>query len=149
MLFLFCMNTSAFTFVFERDLCGLSKFIENGGDVNEVETGHRTSLLIQAAYTEQHEMVKYLVKKGAQINYADEFGQTALHYAVYVGKPRMVSNIERRSLTSQVKILLDLGADINIASSSGLTPVSLATRKKVVSVMSLFNQVLNVPQNLV
>lgn len=136
---------SGFSFIVEHNLEGLRHWLEeNSGDANETEGENETSLLIQAAYTGQHEMVKLLLRHGADVNYVDKFHQTALHYAVFVGKPRMVG-LQQILLTGEkVKILLDLGADITVTSSAGLTPVSLATRKKIVSVLSLFNQFLNV-----
>ena len=85
------MNSSGFAFIVNRDLEGLREWAETrNGDVNETETENATSLLIQAAYTGQHEMVKFLFRQGANINHVDKFNQTALHYAVFVGKPRMV-----------------------------------------------------------
>lgn len=44
----------------------------------------------------------------------------------------------------QVKILLDLGADYSVTSVSGLSPIDLATKRKIVPIMSLFNEVLKV-----
>jgi ankyrin repeat protein len=54
-------------------------------------------------------MVKYLVKKGANVNHTDEFGQTALHYAVYVGKPRMVRKTTAESYITPAKDSVGLG----------------------------------------
>lgn len=80
----------AFAYVAKKDLNGLIRVLDDGGDPNAVEQHNQTSLLIQAAYTGQHEMVKVLVKRGAWVDHTDKFKQTALHYAVFVGKPRMV-----------------------------------------------------------
>jgi ankyrin repeat protein len=54
---------------------------------------------------------KWLVSRGANINYQDSNKDTALHYAI---------NSYRMDL---IKPLLELGADINITNSQGITPL--------------------------
>ena len=69
--------------------------IEYGANINDIETGKRrkgnsTRLtpLIAASKTGNLDLVKFLVMKGADINYQNEFGQSALSESV------MVSNYE-------------------------------------------------------
>ncbi|CAE7576009.1 unnamed protein product [Symbiodinium natans] len=70
--------------------------------------------LMQAAYKGDTGKVKDLVEKGADINGQDAYGWTAVRYAV-----------RNRQLDS-VQALLDLGADINLASKTGRTPLMSA-----------------------
>ena len=65
--------------------------IEYGADVNDVETGERrkengTRLtpLIAASRTGRLDLVRFLVSKGADVNYQNEFGQSALSKSVMV-----------------------------------------------------------------
>lgn len=65
--------------------------IEYGADVNDVETGRRKkgnstreTPLIAASRTGKLDLVKFLVSKGANINYQNEFGQSALSKSVMV-----------------------------------------------------------------
>ena len=65
--------------------------IEYGADVNDVEIGERrkengTRLtpLIAASRTGRLELVRFLVSKGADVNYQNEFGQSALSKSVMV-----------------------------------------------------------------
>ena len=65
--------------------------IEYGADVNDVEIGERrkengTRLtpLIAASRTGRLDLVRFLVSKGADVNYQNEFGQSALSKSVMV-----------------------------------------------------------------
>ncbi len=67
--------------------------IEYGADVNDVETGERrkensTRLtpLIAASQTGRLDLVRFLVSKGADVNYQNEFGQSALSASVMIKK---------------------------------------------------------------
>lgn len=63
--------------------------VAHGADVNDIETGERregnsTRLtpLIAASEDNWLDMVKYLISKGANVNYQNEFGQSALSQSV-------------------------------------------------------------------
>ena len=65
--------------------------IEYGADVNDVETGERRkengtrfTPLIAASRTGRLDLVRFLVSKGADVNYQNEFGQSALSKSVMV-----------------------------------------------------------------
>lgn len=80
------------------------------------ETGH-TLLHYAAANSPTHtnnELVKLLIKKGANIDIQSKLGTTPLIGAV------VLNNIE------SVKILIDAGADINIAQNNSLTSLMCA-----------------------
>lgn len=67
--------------------------IEYGANVNDVERGKRNkgnstreTPLIAAARTGKLDLVKFLVLKGANINYQNEFGQSALSESIMVNR---------------------------------------------------------------
>jgi ankyrin repeat protein len=67
--------------------------IQNGANVNDVETGERrqgnsTRLtpLIAASKTGNLYLVKFLESKGVDVNYQNEFGQSALSSSVMINK---------------------------------------------------------------
>lgn len=73
------------------DISFVQLLVEYGANVNDVETGKRrqnnsTRLtpLIAAAQTGGLDVVKFLVSKGANINYRNEFNQSALSASIMV-----------------------------------------------------------------
>lgn len=60
------------------------------------------------------EMVRTLVRKGANVNDKDKKGYTPLHYACTKGNPETV------------KILLEFGADVNAKTNNNKTPLTFA-----------------------
>jgi hypothetical protein len=75
------------------DITFAQMLVEYGANVNDVETGERrqgnsTRLtpLIAASKTGNLDLVKFLVSKGAGINYQNEFGQSALSASVMINK---------------------------------------------------------------
>jgi uncharacterized protein len=67
--------------------------IENGANINDVETGcrkkgnsTRETPLISAVGSGKIEFVELLIKKGVDINYQNEYGQSALSRAIMVSK---------------------------------------------------------------
>jgi hypothetical protein len=67
--------------------------LEYGANVNDIETGERRkgngtryTPLIVAAQTGKLDLVKLLVKNGANVNYQNEFGQSALSKSIMVGE---------------------------------------------------------------
>jgi ankyrin repeat protein len=47
------------------------------------------SVIAFAACTEMRKIVRYLIKKGADINTTDSYGNTPLHMMIYHNKPDM------------------------------------------------------------
>jgi len=75
-----------------HDIKYAQMLVAYGADVNDIETGNRrdgnsTRLtpLIAASKANWLDMVKYLISKGANVNYQNEFGQSALSESVILG----------------------------------------------------------------
>lgn len=62
------------------DLATVKKFIEYGADINEL-SNDMTPLMIAARYNNV-EIVAYLLSKGADVNFKNDSGMTALKCAV-------------------------------------------------------------------
>lgn len=63
------------------------------------------------------EMIKFLIKNGADINKKDDIGQTALHRATLIPKGETLEPL---------KYLIEQGADINAKDNEGNTPLFIA-----------------------
>ncbi len=69
------------------------------------------SVLMEAAYKAHPEVVKILIEKGAEVNFKDNYGESALMEACAGGHLEVV------------KLLLAAGADINTQRNDGWTPL--------------------------
>ncbi|XP_030576677.1 NF-kappa-B inhibitor epsilon [Archocentrus centrarchus] len=82
-----------------------------------------------AALNRQHEIMKLLIKKGADLNIQEgTSGKTPLHLAV-----------ELRDITS-VKLLLSKGANVDAAMFNGCTPLHLAVGRQDATIANLLCQ---------
>ncbi|OUM69651.1 hypothetical protein PIROE2DRAFT_26292, partial [Piromyces sp. E2] len=70
--------------------------------------------LIIATKLGRRMIVKYLIRKNANINYQDEFGNTSLHYAIEIGDKYIID------------ILSFYHCDINLKNKEGKSPLDLA-----------------------
>jgi ankyrin repeat protein len=70
--------------------------------------------LVHAVFAGNGDMVRRLVRHGARIDHASEYGQTALSSAITAGKPEMVA------------LLIELGANVNQKAPDGATPLAMA-----------------------
>jgi hypothetical protein len=76
-----------------------------------------------AAGTCRIELVKYLIKMGANVNVADDHGWTPLHSAAYTNDAAIV------------EVLLENGADVEALDAQGQAPIGISTDHKVVKLM--------------
>lgn len=86
----------------------------------------RAVLLTAASHPENREIIKILLKAGANANEKGEDGNTPLHHAVFSGH-----NYQPAPLSEQLEaitILLKGGADVNAVNDNGNTPLSAARK---------------------
>lgn len=76
--------------------------------------GFRRTALIWAAFSNNTDLLKWLISNGANVNHKDKNGYTALHFT---GQER---NFE------SAKILIENGADIELSDNHGNTPIVTA-----------------------
>jgi len=88
------------------------------GDVNLVEEMNGYSPLYLAATLNQIEMMKELIKSGADVNLVDYEEKSALHYAAANG------------LGDVIKLLVDNKADVALKDSDGVTAEDVAEKVK-------------------
>lgn len=85
-----------------------ARFLVNQGcDVNQVEYNYGLTALIYAAYRNNLSLIKFLLEKGADINFSSKVGYTALTIAA------------RDNYTDIVRFLLENGADPTISNKNG------------------------------
>jgi len=91
-----------------KDVQGL---IDAGADVDKGDAeGFRP--LMCAAVEGRTEIIKLLLRRGAKVNAVDEYGHTALSWAVTKG-----------DFDESAKALIDSGADVNKVDGGGFTPL--------------------------
>ena len=93
--------------------------IAHAADVNAVaQTQFRNSPLQVALLTGQVEVARVLVAKGADVNFRQAEGITALHEAAQLGSEPLV------------ELLAGAGADVNAKGADGRTPLDIAVKAK-------------------
>src|SRR5262249_34147981 len=98
----------------QGDKSALQTLLQQKADVNTPQ-GDGTTALHWAAYREDVEMARILVKAGADVKAATRIGgMTPLFMAAKTGNAAMV------------ELLVNAGAEINRANSNGTTPLMLA-----------------------
>lgn len=97
--------------------------LEHGADLH-ARNGDGSSILHFYAESMQCELIKWACRRGLDVNVKHpQTGYTPLHY-VHVGPCDMSTKNERIATT---QLLLDLGADVNIADIEGATPLFFAS----------------------
>jgi len=106
-----------YDYIYEGDLAGVKKYIENGTDVNDQGDEFGWTVLMAASNAGKIEIVKYLVINGADINIIDksEYGASAL------------KNASSKGYLDIVKYLVVNGADVNLQVNNGSTALMSAS----------------------
>ena len=104
------------TAVQQGDEEAVALFLKAGAGVNVTWPGAHVSALMVASMHDRTGIAAMLISRGAQVNFQSDRGDTALHYAAYVGDPRLVN------------LLIDAGAWLNSRSNMGDTPLITAAR---------------------
>lgn len=117
---------SALHFAIDYSRLDIVKLLLKYGAYVNVKTGRDTLLQLacQKAAKTPHstceieiDIVEFLLEKGADANYKDETGKTALHIAVECAKVRLV------------EVLLKYNADVNARNTKGYTSLDIATSR--------------------
>lgn len=102
------------------DVTKAAALVKAGVDVNAVDK-KTESTLINACVASSPEAVRFLIKNGAKVNYADNDGATALMYALF-------SDNSDQAL-DMVGQLIAAGADVNAKGGDGTTVLDVAHAK--------------------
>ncbi|XP_041355986.1 uncharacterized protein LOC121373407 [Gigantopelta aegis] len=133
---------------------GVCDLVEKGSQVDIQDKNGQTPLHIAAENTPL-QIMRYLVEKGSYINCEDRQGYTPLGHACLSGETENVQflldecadpnygNIPAMHVaaglhnTDMLQVLLDEGGDINSLSNSGSTPLHIAVRWDLQTVLSV------------
>ena len=115
---------------------------ESGADVNKTNNVGNSPFTFAVIYG-RIEMIKCLVSFGADVDIRNSEGQTALMLAVNhkkllrFGKGVMRTYVKRKENPGCVKVLLELGADVNAKDNYGKTALFLASVRGYVDCVRL------------
>ncbi|XP_077297906.1 uncharacterized protein LOC143919454 [Arctopsyche grandis] len=107
-------------------------FLERGIEPNIIDVNHRTPLHWAVLTNELEEISKLLIRNGADLNAADKFDCTPLHYAV------------EKSKYNLTKMLIQRGAEINARDKLGRTALHKFTKNSIPFVDLLLKKGANV-----
>ena len=100
--------------------------LDHGADL-DAETQDRTgnNALTEAVYNKRIDIVRVLLRRGANVNKKSKLGRTALYFATTTGDPGLVAD------------LLNHGSDINTPDFLGVTPLMQAAKYADPEIVSL------------
>jgi hypothetical protein len=99
----------------------LKRTLQAGADVHRTDSFNGTGL-IRAADRGHVEIVRELLKTDIKIDHVNNLGWTALLEAIILGDGGLRH-------TEVVRLLVEAGADVNLADADGATPLALAQRR--------------------
>ncbi|MDR0314004.1 MAG: ankyrin repeat domain-containing protein [Treponema sp.] len=107
----------------------LKKTLKAGADVYCTDSYNGTGL-IRAADRGHVEIIRELLKTNIRINHINKIGWTALHEAIILGDGG-------RRHTEVVRLLVDAGADVNLADKEGVSPLAHAKNRKFTEISKI------------
>jgi len=107
-------HTNIIEAAWRGNMVAVKNYIKNGTPIDTMDRDY--TLLMMAASSNNTELIKYLLKKGVDVNKRTSSDETALHFSAWKG------NLEA------VKAMVEKGADVNVVykANGGLTPLSCA-----------------------
>lgn len=110
----------------------LAALLQAGADVHAVDPGMKATALHAAAYAGRTEAVKLLIQYNIDINKQGPYnGYTALHDAIWQGHEEIA------------KLLINAGANLQLKSHAGETPLDFAKNRHQVAISTLIQQTIN------
>ena len=100
--------------------------VKYGADPNYATKTGRTVLMNAVANNSNPKVIEKLIELGADVN-ADTYTSTALIYAIN-RKLYPNSKFDKKAKLELITVLLDAGADVNMADTSGYTPLKHAKK---------------------
>ncbi|CAL1537866.1 unnamed protein product, partial [Lymnaea stagnalis] len=85
--------------------------LQHGANVDDADSRGRTALIMASEMNSTGDMLKLLLSFESNINRQDVSGKTALHHAI------------ERGMSENLRILIDSGADVNLITKDGLSPI--------------------------
>ena len=122
-------------------------FVDNGFDLTTMPEGRES--IITATKLGHLDVVEYLVEKGVNVDYQDEYGRTALMFSVFdfsllkqfagINKESTIQKavslsshleLSQKDRSRIAKYLIDKGADINLKNNAGWSAYNIAKYSK-------------------
>ncbi len=114
-----------FAIAWNDDVKSAGLFRKHGAEIDKGASGNTPFL---AAWNwKRFNVAEWFLKNGADVNFTNQDGNTALLYAV-----------KRKYKIEQVKLLLHFGADFNKENKDGVSPKKLAELNRQKKILSLF-----------
>lgn len=112
------------------DVNRVRKELDEGANINALDE-HGQTALMNAVYWGNHEIAKFLIERGAELNHTAKLRLTALYLAVIGNRPVLV------------QVLVDAGADTKLKGSAGefsCTPLEYAQLKGNESIVQILRK---------
>ena len=129
------INNALSTAIKKNNIEEVRELLDRGANVNNINNRNQTPLIIAASnfiYNDERKekyinLINILIKNGADINYTDSRGNSALNYAI------------QREIEEVVRDLLERGVNVNNINNSNQTPLIIAASKKIYNTKERLN----------